>query len=493
VLLFFYLNCLDLEGILLNSVKFELSVDANLVSLRIIQSFIVESANIFGFESSKAVNFELIAEEAFLYVLRFLDDCQKINIFTTYDEKYFYVSFFDKGAPFYKPEENDELKKANLMLIKTYCDKMLWINHGKDGKELKLLFKRPKKDIIQYDLPFQTEEKINPKSDSIVIDDFKESDAERISLLIYKTYGYTYPNPDMYYPEAVAQLNSAGKLISVVARDTDRCAVVGHYAIERYEEGCIAEFGQAAVEPSYRGFGILNRLRNRLEVNAKKLNLKGLYSQPVTTHTRTQKINESFNSKVCGISFGLVPEELDFRKMKLKPLNQRVTCFLYYKPFCKRARAVFIPKKHQNIIESIYSNLSIKTKAPKSIKIGKKGNVYARYMSNWGFGVINISKIGEDTKNQLRSAFSNLRLTTNADVVFLNLVLNDAPVDDLVNEAERLGFFFVGVLPYALNCRDIVRFEYLNTAIDVNKIQVFGDFAKNILDYSSKQMQEVLS
>ncbi len=476
-----------------NNLCFELTIYANLVSLRVIQKFIVEAAKVFGFSEQNSAKFELIAEEAFLYVLRFLENDQKVNISTSLDEKYFIVSFVDKGAPFYRPEKEDELKQANLALIKANCDRVLWLNHGKEGKELRLLFKSPKKDIIQYDLPFKTEEKIEPHAENIVIDSFKESDAEKVSLLIYKTYGYTYPNPDMYYPETVSQLNRAGKLISIVARDTQKDDVVGHYAIERYEKGCVAEFGQAAVDPVYRGFGILNKLRGKLESEAKRLNLKGLYSQPVTTHIRTQKANEHFGSKPCGISFGLVPKELNFKNMKITPLNERVSCFLYYKALCKRQRAVFIPEKHKTIIEKIYNNLGIKTKTPKREKIAKKSSIYARYMSHWGFGVINISKIGLDTKSQLKSAFSNLRLTTDAEVVFLNIVLNDAPIGDLVKEAEGLGFFFLGILPYALNCKDIMRFEYLNTAIDVNKIQVYGDFAKKILDYSTKCMHEILS
>jgi len=67
--------------------------------------------------------------------------------------------------------------------------------------------------------------------------------SHQVSRLVYKTYGYTYPNEDLYYPETVKMLNESGRLISIVAMDISNNKIVGHYAIEMYDNPFVAELG----------------------------------------------------------------------------------------------------------------------------------------------------------------------------------------------------------------------------------------------------------
>ena len=64
----------------------------------------------------------------------------------------------------------------------------------------------------------------------------------------------------------------------------------------------IAERGIAVVSPSHRGRGLMEKMRVLLEDEAKRVGLVGVYSQAVTLHTRSQRVNEDFGSKVCGIT-----------------------------------------------------------------------------------------------------------------------------------------------------------------------------------------------
>ena len=475
-------------------IQFQLKIPAELTALRIVQSFVAETANICGFRDDILKQFYLIAEEAFLYVLRLLKDEEKdikITVESKTDNKYFIISFFDKGIPFSYEKDYSDIEKIGLKLIKAYCRKLMWINHGKSGKELRILFIKPQKDITQYKLI--SSKKIELPSDDIAIEILNPKNAYQISQLIYRTYGYTYPNEDMYYPERIEKLNLDGKIVSVVAVDKRYNKIVGHYAVERYDMGNIAELGQAAIEPDYRGKNLLFEIRKNLEETARNLNIKGIYSQPVTSHTKTQRINEKFNAKACGISFGLVPKEFDFKKMEVKPLSERESCFMYFKPFVFKTRSVYLPKKHKGMIEAIYKNIGIKLETPKRSIFFERSILDAKYNAPWGFGVINALKMGGDFETSLKNVFQQLKLSTQADVLFLNIPLGDYPVDEHIETAQKLGFFFCGVLPYALNGKDIVRFQYLNTMIDVNRIKVYGDFARKIFDYSTDMMRKVLT
>ncbi len=472
---------------------FKLKIPDNLVALRIVQSFIFESAAICGFKKERLEQFNLIAEEAFSYTIRLLkseEENSEITVETEIDEKYFRISFFDKGMPFPKEEEYSEVEKIGLNLIKAYCSKLLWINLGKDGKELRLLFKKPQKDITQYEL--LSDKKEQKPSDDISIERLRLKDAYQVSRLIYKTYEYSYPNEDIYYPERIENMNRKEELISIVALDKKYDKIVGHYAIERMGYKFVAELGQAVVDPNYRGRNLAGKMRDKLEETAKSLNIKGLYSQPVTSHTRTQKINEKFNSKVCGFSFGLVHKELNYRKMEIKPLSERESCFLYFKPLVFEKRYVFLPRKHRNIMEKIYNNMRLEAENPKEKKYAKKSLIDAKYNAAWGFGTINVMNVGKNLAAEIRSVFNRLKLSTQAEIIFLNITLNDAPIDNLMKTLQSLGFFFCGVAPYAIEGKDAIRFQYLNTLVDTDRIQVYGEFAKEVYEYCVNSMKNVL-
>ncbi len=474
-------------------IVFSLKTPSDLISLRVVQSFISESANICGFEEDKLILFNLIAEEGFSYVVRLLKserESSEITIETKIDDKHFIISFLDRGVPFPKEEELSEMEKIGLNLIKAYSKKLLWINHGKSGKELRILFSKPQKDITQYDI-FADDKKQQPSND-ISIEILKPEDAYKVSRIIYKTYGYTYPNGDMYYPEFIEAVNKSKYIVSVVAVDKKYNKIVGHYAIEKLDCKDIVELGQTVVDPDYRGKKLAKLMREKLEDMALGLKLKGIFTQPVASHTRTQKVNEEFNSKACGVSFGLVPKEFNYKKMEIKPVTERESCFLYFKPLVFEKKLVYLPNKHMDMLKRIYNHLGFELQRPKNLSLSEKSRIDAKYNAAWGFGTINVFEVGSNLALEIKNTFNRLKLTTQAEVVFLNIPLNDAPLDEHIDKIEELGFFFCGVAPYILDGKDAIRFQYLNTLIDTDRIKVYGSFAKELFNYSVSMMKKVL-
>lgn len=473
--------------------EFRLVVPSNLSALRLVQAFVAASAELAGFDKDQHMQFNLLAEEAFLYVLRIKEEDEELEITvrSEIDGSYLTIAFLDKGLPFSYKKKHSAVEQASLALIKTYSKSFRWINHRKEGKELRILFQRPQTDITEYQL-LSSNEKEQP-SDDISIQLFDGRNAYQISQLIYKCYGYTYPNEDLYVPERIAQLNREGKVLSVVAVDQQYDKIIGHYGLERYGMQEIAEFGQAVVEPGYRGKRLLYRMRQELETTAKATGINGVFSQPVTSHVRSQIVNVRLNAKPCGVSFGLVPREFNFKKMEVKPLSERETCLMYYKPFVVEERNLYIPAAHQDIIDAIYENLGIGVRPADHINISQKSAFDANYNTAWGFGSIDVTQVGFDFKNSLKNVFYQLKLSTSAELVFLNLPLTECPLDEYVEAIEELGFFFCGVLPYALGGRDVIRFQYLNTMIDVERIEVYEDAAREIVDYSVSMMKRAFS
>ena len=492
-----------------NSIKelYPLSIDIpnKIGCLKILQSFVVESAKLLDIDKKNVSKLELICEEALTYVMQASfdkDEDSRIKIELGIDDSHFRISFFDKGLPYDESlspsyeikkdiEDISSLKGMELFFLKKFTKQLEWINHGNSGKELRLLLPMPYSDITELDTVKEKSDDRSVDASQILIRKMQPSDAISIARVIYRTYGYTYPNEDMYYPQKIQEFNASFKLVSIVCIDESTHELIGHYALERESLGIIAESGQAVVMPQYRGLNLMSKMRYELENCAKELKLEGTMAQPVTTHTFSQKVNIKNGSKVCGISFGLVPKELNFKAIA-SPLSQRESCMLYFKLLKNRKRNIYIPKKHQDMITKIYNNIGLDYLASTKQSNKKSANIDSSYNTSWGFGVINVEEIALDSLPQIKTALHHLRLDLSADVIFLYISLEHATIDELVEDIEKLGFFFCGITPSFLNGKDVIRFEYLNTMIDTAKIKVESDIAKELFEYVKNQMQRVL-
>ncbi len=476
--------------------------------LLILQSFVIESAQVYKLPNNLIEHLKLISEEAFLHILKtsFMPgESSEVKIITDIDNSYFKLSFFDKGLPFdatlakkFNPSDNMDsldIEGMNLFIIKQYVTNIQWISHGNKGKEFRLLIELPDNDIVSMlDNTDQVQEQnFVPNPEDIEIRPFKEADAIRISQAIYKTYGYTYPNEDLYYPKRIIEQNNNGELISIVSFDTKRGEVVGHYALERVTDSAIAESGQAVVAPKYRGFNLMEKMRIQLEQLAKELLLDGIMSQPVTTHIYSQKANARFASSPCGFSFGLVPKKLSFRKIH-QSLSQRESCLTYFKILKNRPHKVFIPKKHKEIIQSIYKNMELNYEPGNTnyATHSHQGIVKSTYSPSWGIGEIKVTQLGKSNQHDIKQALHNLLFTMKAEVIFLFIPLEDADINELVMNIEDDKFFFNGLIPSFFNAKDVIRFEYLNGSIDHSKINIYEERARKLFNYILNEKEKTL-
>lgn len=235
----------------------------------------------------------------------------------------------------------------------------------------------------------------------------------------------------------------------------------------------------------------MKKMRVLLENSAKNMSIEGIYSQPVTSHTYSQQVNIEFGSSVCGFSFGLVPQKLSFKQIN-SALSQRESCFLYYQTLSNRDRVLYIPKQHKKIIQKIYQNIKLPY-TTKSKSTDKKGLVVSSYSKSWGIGIINVVQIGYDNFKNIKESFYNLLFTLKADVVFLNITLEDSSIDDLVSKIEKEKFFFAGIHPSLIKNQDAIRFEFLNGVIDESKIKIYEKKSFELFEYILNEKNRVLS
>jgi len=483
------------------ALKSEISIPNDARFLHAARAFVREVAQVAGFGPDDVDALVHAADEACTNALQHAFEPGETGTITlsaevTPDD--FILGVRDQGLPFISRVEqaaDPGARGLGFLFIQRAVDEVTWVNLGKAGKELRFVKHRPQADVTHgaasSDLaPYGHDEPPAPEQE-YVVRTLRPEDARQVSQCVYRVYGYTYPNEDLYYPERIVHLNQAGELISAVALDAEG-RVVGHYALECRRLCRVAESGQAVVAPGHRGRRLMERMRDVLEEEALRAGLLGVFGQPVTSHTFSQKVNEDFGSKVCGLTLGLVPRSFTYRKTGIPPLAQRESTMLYFKYLTPPGRsALFAPRRHWPALTRIYEALGIPFELGPGSPPEGRGEAEASYDHAWGFGVVRVRRVGADTPAVLDLARRNLAAIAGAEAVYLELPLAQPATPSACEAAEASGFFFSGVGPSFAGDGDVLRLQYLAVPMDVSRIKVFSPLGQELLAYVASERERV--
>jgi hypothetical protein len=381
--------------------------------------------------------------------------------------------------------------------IRQAVDEAHWAALGKDGMELSLIKHRPQADITGHVpatalAPYRHDEPPAPPQE-YVIRRLGAEDAIGVAQCVYRSYGYTYGNADLYYPERIVHLNETGQLVSAVAVDVAG-AVVGHLALERPDLGPVAESGQAVVAPAHRGRHLLERLRAFAEEEARRLGLDGIVGYPVTTHVFSQRMEESIGARLCGVALGQMPRSTTFKEIAAEPLAQRVSTMLYFKYMAPpKPTRVHAPPQHRPMLERLYGALGTPVEFGGPLAPSGRGRVIASLDRSWGYGEIHVYTAGADTAAEIRRARQDLCDTGGVEVVYLFLPLAQPGTPALCAAAEGEGFFWSGVGPRYASDGDMLCLQYLTVELDLGLVQVAGPQGRELLDYVAADRRRVTS
>ena len=317
------------------------------------------------------------------------------------------------------------------------------------------------------------------------------AEATQVSQLMYRTYGSTYFNADVYYPERIASLNQQQTVLSVVAVAADG-QVAAHCALERNQQGQVAEIGQAAVDPAHRGRGLLDRMKAVLESEAQTLGLVGWYADAVTVHTFTQQSDAHHGGHVCGVDLAVSPQSESFRGIA-RQLAQRVSCVLYFRWLGDpRPRTLFVPPRHQEIATEIYDNLQAPVEfGPLTAPTAEHGTHAVKLSAGKALGKIRASALGRDSVYAIRHGVRSLVEQSRAEVVVVELPLADPACGYIVEQLAADGLGFTGIGPHFSPQGDVLKLTYLVSALAREPIKTFEPFAARLVEYALAEQTRV--
>lgn len=394
-----------------------------------------------------------------------------------------HVSLTERGLPL---DDAAAQRSPHWHDILARIDRAHWVLHPR-GSELQLTVLRPH--------GFARETPVQAPADALAlaplqeytIRRFRPEDAPGVARAFFQTWGYHYIFPAVYVPHRLIELNAKNAYISIVAV-AQNGDIVGHYALDPLPGTPIADGCAAVVVPAHRGRGLLERMRTEMEAEAVRLGLAAYYTEPVTTHTRTQTESAKFGAQLCAIVLGGDPAAFVPKAMEYTGAGQRQSYTVYFKPLQTRAtRTIYSPAKHRDMIERIYANLGLPIDVRSGTPAAADGKLRVEVNRTEGFATLDVISPGANSAQQIAQAVRDLRDLRHIGAMYANLPLDDPGTPQLCEALELLGFFFSGAVPWMMEGVDVLRLQLPLTPIDLSQVTIAGSFGEELKAYISAE------
>lgn len=314
----------------------------------------------------------------------------------------------------------------------------------------------------------------------------QKCDASAIALCFQEVYGHSYVHAEVFSADRYWAKVESGEVIPAVARG-DKGEVIGHVALERKAGALVAERGEAVVLPAYRGHHLLERMTERLSIEAPKRGLHGIFAEPLTIHTFSQRNDVRAGMPVCAVLLGANPEDFHPKDMSCPVAGQRqsyLRTFRFVQPPC--SRTIHAPQPYRDVLLNIYASLDVTVSVAAASGVAFADSRISTKVNDRGYGAIQFDQIGHDLASVLAKALRDV-LASGARSVQLSAPVDEPGLPHLSDAARALGFFFCGLGPAFADGRDLLSLQFLTEPLDTAKLQLFTDQAKELVDFINRE------
>ena len=486
-----------------------LTVPNKVEYLPIIEKTVSSLAHAMGFGKMDEAKIELGLEEAIVTILNsaFLPGEEATyEVILQPQTTGLEIILKEKGIPYdpklmdeYDPEKVKETlseKGLGIFLMQQFVDEVSFLNLGKEGKEthlFKLFSDKRIETLMSNEELSEAEEAIQEEplprnSVEFIVREIMEKEAIEISKCAYSSYGYTYINEDIYFPDRIWNQNRSGELISLVPVTLDG-KIMGHTALEiEKRDPLFPQLGMAFVMPRYQGQGCMNRAVPKLIEKGIEHGFFGIYARGITAHPYSQKSLLKFGMKDTAMLLSSGPER-EYKGI-VEGKTQRESVMLLSLLLNEiQHPALYVPLRHRPMVKKIYDNLGIEitfgelnslenqlNKLPVTTVTSEQINKVAH---------ISVKAYGNGIVEEISRSLQSLCLDR-FETIYLHLTMTDCALHLVFDEFEKMKFFFAGIMPSS-DGNDELILQYLNNyRIDYEKVIVASEMAHDLKAYIQK-------
>jgi len=298
-------------------------------------------------------------------------------------------------------------------------------------------------------------------SEEVELRELRPSDAAALTRSIYRSYGWTYPHPDLYYPEQVAASIESGRRVGEVAVTADG-EVVAHWGAI-YLTNRVVESGLAITDPRFRRRGIAGQLLGRLEVRLQASHAFGRVGEPVLTHTATQDMALKAGGAIVGayLSYGVPVAQVGITEGMLRGRRSLTVAYFNLAPLAEET--LYIPRPYEAIAQAVIANTTWPRiiGSPQRVQDTPDESVIATKFDSFNRrGEIDVKVLGRDLVDVVDQAMESVR-RSGAEVIHVRLPVNDPALSVLGEGLTELGLAYAAIFPEFTDEGDALVLQWL--------------------------------
>ncbi len=309
-------------------------------------------------------------------------------------------------------------------------------------------------EVLAGDVELSTEE--------VVMRPLAKGDAEALTQGIYRCYGWTYPNPDFYYPDRIEASLAAGKRIGYVAVSPSG-EMVAHWGAV-WIGPSIVETGGTFTDPRFRRRGLAGKLGDSLLLKLREIGVEGRLREPVLTHPATQHIAIQDGATFVGVR---LHDHAPFQQVGITDglLTSRASLTVAYSSLQPlEPKTVWVPAAYEAFLVRILDG----TDWSRTLGAGvakqtwpEQSRLASSYDTDEQVGEITVEVIGADLCDVLDATITQYR-HSGAEVIRVNIPANDPALPVVGAGLPELGLGFSVYVPGLLETGDALIVEWLH-------------------------------
>jgi GNAT superfamily N-acetyltransferase len=329
-------------------------------------------------------------------------------------------------------------------------------------------------------------------SEEVTIRSLEPGDAASLTRAIYRSYGWTYPHPELYYPERTAAAIESGKRIGEVAVTADG-EVVAHWG-GVFVTPTIVNSGLALTDPRFRRRGIAKQLMERFWLRIEEAGVTGRVGEPVLTHTATQELTLQGGGNIVGafLSYGVPVAQVGITDGMLA--GRRSLAEAYFDVGGLTPATLWIPTPYLSFVRGLLEQATwprdlgdahrIQDVPEHTLTSTKHDSLNRR-------GEIDVHVIGRDLIDVVDSAMDDLR-RAGSEVVHVRLPATDPSLAVLGEGLTELGLAYSALIPGYLDGHDALILQWLADAdVDTSSWHYANDQVESFITSILEQVREL--
>jgi len=318
-------------------------------------------------------------------------------------------------------------------------------------------------------------------------------DLPEICRLAWRCYGYTQED-FLYDLDLLTEKFLSGEFKPFVAFEPENGKMIAHAGLKYHDvETKVPELGLAFIDPSYKCPGLSGEMLRAILNISKENGDLGVFDCSVTTHIMSQKaMQDSVGSMPCSLLMGIAAQGMQVKDVPTMK-QEKGSVMNHYYAFDRTEKTIYPPLRHKEIISEIYEWLNLPRNYDcTDIKIptGESSVSIFSLPDELNVSFIIVHTIGKDTaKNVVDGLFQCKRERKDAIYLFIPLGVETSPY--LVEQCEKAGFSFAGIMPHIHSGDDRILLQCINIPLDVKRIRVYGNKSTKLFSYIISEQQRI--